>query len=139
MKVRDMMTAKLVTCSSDDTLAATAKKMQDNDIGCCPVVERDKLIGLVTDRDMAVRAIAKGMDSNSTMVSEVMSTSLIMGEPDMSAEDACELMAEHQIRRLPVVEGNRLVGMVSLADLAIDLEEEEMLADVVTRISVPSH
>jgi CBS domain-containing protein len=139
MKVRDMMTTRLVTCSSDDTLFAAAKKMQDNDIGCCPVVERDKLIGLVTDRDMTVRAVARGLDPNATMVSAVMSTDIIVGEPDMSAEDACDLMGEHQVRRLPVVEGSRLVGMISLADLAIDLEEEEMLADMITRISVPSH
>lgn len=139
MNVRDMMTTSLITCESDDSLAVAARKMQENDIGCCPVVERDKLVGLITDRDITVRAISKGMDPNSTMVADVMTRKVIMGEPDMSAEDAAELMGEHQIRRLPIVESGRLVGMVSLADLAIDLEEEEMLADVVTRISVPSH
>ena len=139
MKVRDMMTTKLVTCGPDDTLSIAARNMQAKDIGSCPVVERDKLVGLVTDRDITVRAVAKGMDPNSTMVRDVMTTSLITGDPDMSAEDACELMAENQIRRLPIVEGHRLVGMISLADLAMDLEEEDMLADMLTRISVPSH
>lgn len=139
MKVREMMTTRLVTCSPDDSLAAVARKFQDSDIGCCPVVERGSLIGLLTDRDMTVRAIAKGKDANSTMVREIMTMNVVAGDPDMSAEDAAEAMAENQIRRLPIVEGNRLVGMVSLADLAIDLEEEEMLADTITRISAPTH
>jgi CBS domain-containing protein len=138
MNVREMMSTSIITCSSDESLASVAKKLQDHDIGSCPVVERDKLVGIVTDRDIAVRAVARGLDP-STQIKEVMSAKVVTGEPDMSAEDAAELMGENQIRRLPIVEGNRLVGMVSLADLAVDLEEEEILADTVTRISTPAH
>jgi len=121
MTVRDMMTKDLITCSPDETLAQAAQKMASGDIGCCPVVENGQLVGVITDRDITVRAVARGLDPNSQHVREMMSTNLVTVTPDTSVEDACRLMMDYQVRRLPVVEGNRLVGMVSLADLALDL------------------
>lgn len=138
MNVGDIMTSYVVSCSPEETLAETAQKMQSRDIGCCPVVEQDILVGVVTDRDIAVRSVAKGLDPNSQQVRDIMTLDPITADPSMSCEDACRLMSENQIRRLPVVENDRLVGIVALADLAIDLEEEEMVAETLEKISQPS-
>ena len=129
MNVADMMSTDVVTCSPNESLAQAARKMQQEDIGSCPVVDQDKLVGIVTDRDIAVRAVAKGLDPNDTKVCDVMSTDLIYGDQTMTLEDAARLMADNQVRRLLVVESDNLVGIVSLADLAIDLEEDELLAE----------
>jgi CBS domain-containing protein len=139
MNIGDIMSTELVTCSPNETLSQVAIKMQREDIGACPVVENQNLVGIVTDRDIAVRAVAKGMDPNATYVRSIMTTDLVNANPSMSLEDACELMAEYQVRRLPVVEQNMLVGFVSQADLAIDLEEEDLLAETIERISEPIH
>ena len=138
MDLSEIMTNDLVTCSPDDTLAQVALRMQSEDIGCCPVVEGDRLVGLITDRDITVRSAAKGFDPNQQQVREIMTTNVISADPSMSTEDACRLMSENQIRRLPVVENDRLVGMVSLADLAIDFEEAEMIAETLESISEPA-
>jgi CBS domain-containing protein len=139
MNVGDMMSTDLVTCSPNESLAQVARKLQQEDIGSCPVVDQDKLVGIVTDRDIAVRAVAKGLDPNDTKVSDIMSTDLIFGNQTMTLEDAARMMGDNQVRRLPIVEEARLVGIVALADLAIDLEEDELLAETVERISEPSH
>ena len=139
MNVGDMMSTDLVTCSPNESLAQVARKLQQEDIGSCPVVDGDKLVGIVTDRDIAVRAVAKGLDSNDTKVSDIMSTDLVFGNQTMTLEDAARMMADNQVRRLPIVEEERLVGIVALADLAIDLEEDELLAETIERISEPSH
>ena len=139
MNLSDIMTTDLVTCNTDDTLAQVALKMHSEDIGCCPVVEGQMLIGVITDRDITVRSVAKGFNPAEQQVKDAMTSNVISADPSMSLEDACQLMAENQIRRLPVVERNRLVGMVSLADLAIDIDEEEMVAETLVKISEPSH
>ena len=138
MDLSEIMTSDLVTCSPNDTLAQVALRMQSEDIGCCPVVEEDFLVGMITDRDITVRSAAKGLDPNQQQVREIMTTNVISAHPSMSMEDACRLMSENQIRRLPVVENDRLVGMVALADLAIDFEEAEMLAETLESISEPA-
>jgi len=139
MNLGDMMSTDLVTCSPNESLAQVARKLQEEDIGSCPVVDGDKLVGIVTDRDIAIRAVAKGLDSNDTKVSDIMSTDLVLGNQTMTLEDAARMMADNQVRRLPIVEEERLVGIVALADLAIDLEEDELLAETIERISEPSH
>lgn len=138
MNLSEIMTTELITCSPDETLAEVARKMEVGNVGSCPVVEGDRLVGLITDRDIATRAVARGLDTESTKVAEVMTRDLITGRPDMSIEEACEILSQHQIRRLPVVEGERLVGFVALADLAVDLEEEELVAHTLQKISMPA-
>ncbi len=138
MNVSEVMTKDIITCSPQDTLSQAAQKMAGGDFGSCPVVENGRLVGIITDRDITVRAVAKGLDPGSKHVGELMTTDPITGTPDMSLEEACRLMADNQIRRLPIVEAGRLVGMVAQADLAIDLEEDEMVADVVAKISLPA-
>jgi len=138
MDIGEIMTTDVVTCSPDETLAQVAQKMQRENIGLCPVIDQDNLIGVITDRDITTRAVAKGFDPNSKHVHDFMTPSPITGDPAMSLEEACRLMANNQIRRLPVLEDNKLVGMVALADLSIDLEEDELLAETLMKISEPS-
>jgi len=137
MQLSEIMTTQLVTCAPNDTISELARKMHCENIGSCPVVENDRLVGIITDRDITTRAVAKGVDVNCATVGEIMTRNVITGEPLMRLEEACALMSESQIRRLLIVEGDRLVGIVALADLAMDLEEEEMLADTLIGVSLP--
>lgn len=124
--VEQIMTEDLTSCKLEDTIIEVAKQMRNNDIGAVPVCKEDhRLVGMVTDRDLAIRGYA--MDKPGTSkVEEVMTDHLVSANPTMSVQEASELMAEHQIRRLPIVEGDKLVGIVALGDLA--LEEQSNLA-----------
>ncbi|WP_026570479.1 MULTISPECIES: CBS domain-containing protein [Sediminibacillus] len=125
-KLKEVMTTDLSVCSADDTLTEAAKIMTDHNVGAVPVCGTDReLLGMITDRDLVVRGLAKEK-SPSSKVSDVMSGKLYSVAPDASVQEASSLMAEKQIRRLPVVENGKLAGMVSLGDLA--LEEKSNLA-----------
>ena len=139
MKVEEVMTTDVVTCSPDARLIDVAKLMQRENFGACPVVQNDQLVGIITDRDITVRAVAVGADVNQKTVSSIMTPKPITADPDMDIDDAARLMANNQIRRLPIVEGNKLIGIVALADLAIDVDEEEMLAETLEKISEPTY
>lgn len=120
-QVRELMSTDCKTVTLQDNIYEIAVMMAKNDIGFVPVVEvndNSKLIGVVTDRDLVVRGYAE-KNSGSAPVKDVMSDSLVTCSPDMSAQDAADLMAEHQIRRLPVVENGRLIGVVAIGDLAV--------------------
>ena len=138
MQVGEMMTRDVVTCSPDEALSQVAQKMDSRNIGSCPVVENDRLIGIITDRDITTRAVANGLDPGLTHVRQVMTTDVIIGNPTMCCHEASQLMSDNQIRRLPIVEYDRMVGIVSLANLAIDLEEEHLVAETLVKISQPS-
>jgi CBS domain-containing protein len=117
--IRDLMTANPCSVDADKSVAYAAKMMRDEDVGLAPIVEGDKLIGTVTDRDIAVRVVAEGKDPEQTTVREVASTNLVTIDPQQDLEEALRLMAKHQVRRLPVVEEDgRLVGVVAQADVA---------------------
>ncbi|WP_053219789.1 CBS domain-containing protein [Virgibacillus senegalensis] len=125
-KLREIMTTDLSVCSADDTLTEAAKIMTDHNVGAVPVCgANQELLGMITDRDLVVRGLARDK-STSTKVSDVMSGKLYSVSPDTSVQEASSLMAEKQIRRLPVVEKGKLTGIVSLGDLA--LEEKSNLA-----------
>jgi CBS domain-containing protein len=120
MQIADVMTRDVELTRPDATIVEAAKAMAKEDIGLLPVGENDRLVGVITDRDIAVRAVAAGMDPNTTTVDKVMSEKLLYCYQDEDVKKANENMAELQVRRLPVVDRNkRLVGIVSLADLAI--------------------
>jgi len=93
--------------------------MASEDVGPIPVAEGDRLVGMVTDRDLVVRVLAEGRDANSTTLQEIMASDLVTVEPGTQLEDALQLMSDNQVRRLPVVEGGRLVGIVAQADVAL--------------------
>jgi CBS domain-containing protein len=118
--LRDVMSTGVETVAPGDTIRLAAEKMDALDIGSLPVCDGERLMGVVTDRDIAVRAVAAGRDPNRTAVVETMTHSLVFGFADQPLDEAVELMREHEIRRLPVVdEQRRLVGIVALADLAL--------------------
>lgn len=116
--LRDIMSRDCVTITLQDNVYEIAVKMKEHDIGFIPVVENNKLIGVVTDRDLVVRGYAEKR-SGSFEVKEVMSTDIVTASPDMTIDEASQLMARNQIRRLPVVQNGELVGIVAIGDLAV--------------------
>jgi CBS domain-containing protein len=134
MNIRDVMTPNPKTVSPNDTIQNAARIMRDEDTGVVPVCEGDRAVGIVTDRDIVVRAIAEDGQLN-RRVCDIASTNVIAATPDMSTREAAELMSEHQVRRLPVVEGERLVGIVSLGDLAVKEAKDSRIGDTLEHIS----
>lgn len=117
-KIADVMTDECVTVTPQDNLYEAAVAMRDHDIGFVPVVEGNRLLGVITDRDLVVRGYA-GKHSGSTSVMEVLTDNVRTVSPNLSVDEAASLMAAEQIRRLPVVEHGELKGIVSLGDLAV--------------------
>lgn len=117
-KVRDLMHAGAETVRPDDTVKHAASLMQAVDVGPLPVCDGDRLVGIITDRDITVRTVAAGLEPASTRVRDAMTPDIVSVRADQDVEEAVELMRRHEVRRLPVVDGTRLVGMVALADLA---------------------
>jgi CBS domain-containing protein len=134
MNIRDVMTPNPRTVSPTDSIQNAARIMRDEDTGAVPVVENGRAIGLVTDRDIVVRAVADGGQLDRP-VRDIATTNIVAVTPDMSTREANELMREHQVRRLPVVEGDRLVGMVSLGDLAVKESKESRSGETLERVS----
>ena len=128
--VEEIMTRDPRTTKADDPVIEAARIMRDDDIGGVIVVEDGSLAGIVTDRDIAVRGVAEGRDPGSTPVREVFTSGVTTIEPGASVDDALRKMREADIRRLPVVDGDRPVGILSLGDLAVDREPASVLADI---------
>ena len=125
MQLRDVMTRGVQVIHPDATLAEAAEKMKSLDIGPLPVCDGEKLVGMITDRDLATRAISAGKDPNATRVHEVMTEGVRYCFEDDDIKTAAEIMGQAQIRRLPILSRNkRLVGIVSLGDLAIEPETD---------------
>jgi CBS domain-containing protein len=117
--VREAMTSKLCSIDTDKPVAYAAKMMRDEDVGIAPIVEGDRLVGVLTDRDIAVRVVAEGRDPEQVKVTEVASRDIVTLDPQQDLDEALRLMARHQVRRLPVVEEDgRLVGILAQADVA---------------------
>ena len=135
--VRDVMTAAVETTTSSQPLHEAARLMKTGDFGSIPVVDDGRLVAVLTDRDIVVRAVAERMDSNTTNVGQIASTDPVTVEPNQSLGDALELMSAHQVRRLPVVEDGQLVGMLSQADIALEAKDE-LTGEVVQEISQPT-
>lgn len=129
-KVRDVMTEDVVTLQASAPIADAARRMRDADIGDVLVMNDGTLCGLVTDRDIVVRAIAEGADPQFTKLSEICTQAVTSVGPDDTVEDVIRIMREKAIRRVPVLEGRRPVGIVSIGDLAIERDEESALADI---------
>ena len=118
-KVRDMMTKNPCAIDAQKPVAYAAQMMRDEGVGLAPIVEGQKLIGTVTDRDIAIRVVADGRDPQTTTVREIATTRLITIDPEQDIDEAMRLMADHQVRRLPVVEEDgKLAGVVAQADIA---------------------
>ena len=120
MNVRDLMTPKLVTVDKEETVAAAARLLSRNNVGALPVTSQGgKLVGMITDRDIAIRCVAANFDPNITRVRTVMSAGAVTVGPEESELRAAKTMGRHQVRRLPVTENGKLVGMLSQGDLAL--------------------
>ena len=132
--IRDVMTSNPETIEPGKPATEAAKVMKKADVGMVPVVIEGELFGTITDRDIVVRGIAEGKDIELTNVGELASRDVVVVEPDGDLEDALRLMAEHQVRRLPVVDDGRLVGVIAQADVA-RMADGRVVGEVVESIS----
>jgi CBS domain-containing protein len=129
------MTSNPRTVEPSTPIVEAAQLMRSEDVGPLPIIEGDRLAGMLTDRDIVVRAVAEGRDPQSTTVGEIASRDLVTVDPDQDLQEAARLMARHQVRRLPVVEEDgRLVGIVAQADVA-QSGDDALTGEVVERIS----
>jgi CBS domain-containing protein len=133
MKVRDVMSSNVESCTSQDSLQSVASKMKELNIGSLPVVENGQVTGMITDRDVTIRAVADNNPNKN--VEQVMTHEVVSISPEASVEEAAQLMAQHQIRRLPVVENGQIVGMVSLGDLSTREQSNEKAGQALSQIS----
>ena len=121
MKVKECMSLDICFCKPSDKVIVAAKKMNENHVGSIPVCDENKnVVGIITDRDITLRCVATGKDANMTPTSEIMTTSVCCCKSDTDIQDATKLMSDMQIRRIPVLEKDKLVGMLTIGDLAND-------------------
>lgn len=137
MKIRDIMTTDIACMSADDPVEKAAELMKQYNVGSIPICEGDKVIGIVTDRDIALRYVADRKNTMWQPISNVMTSSPVVGAPDMEAQDAAKLMGERQIRRLPIVERGALVGIVALGDISTQPELAHNAGHALKDISQP--
>jgi CBS domain-containing protein len=135
--VREAMTENPRAMSTSDPVVDAARLMREDHVGSLPVVDEGRLVGMITDRDIAMRVVAEGAEVETTQVGSVYTPEPVTVAPDANLDEALRLMARHQIRRLPVVEGSVLVGIVSQADIARE-EKEKTTGELVGAISEPS-
>ena len=138
MKVKEVMTRDIEKISADNYIKDAASMMRSMDVGALPVCENDKLVGIITDRDIAIRAVADGLDPSACTVREAMSNDVCWCYEDDDVEKAAELMEQQQIRRLPVFDrSNHAVGIVSLGDLATRNGNDRLSGEVLQQVSEP--
>jgi CBS domain-containing protein len=135
--VRDAMTEDPRSIGATATVVDAARLMREEHIGSLPITDGEQLVGMITDRDITTRVVAEAADPKVTSVGDVYSRDLVSLEPDNDLQEALQLMARHQVRRLPVVESGRLVGIVAQADIALS-ENEKKTGELVEAISKPS-
>jgi len=133
MNIREVMTPNPQCVAPGDSIQNAARIMRDCDTGAVPVVDNGRPVGIVTDRDIVIRAVADGQLNRP--VRDIVSSNIVCVTPDMSTHEAADLMSEHQVRRLPVVENERIVGIVSLGDLAVKEAKDKRVGDTLEHIS----
>jgi CBS domain-containing protein len=139
MELRDIMTRNVEVISGDASLKEAATKMKTIDVGFIPVCDGDRLKGILTDRDITIRATADGRDPTKTKVADVMSTAIAYCLEDQELDEAVSLMEARQIRRLPVLNlDKQLVGIVSLGDIAVHAGDRDMAGETLEEISQPA-
>jgi CBS domain-containing protein len=133
-KIRDIMTDNVECCTLLDNMYEVALKMKELNVGAIPIVDQEKIVGMITDRDIVIRGVAE-KHPGSTKVEDIMSSELITISPEATSQEAAKLMAQHKIRRLPVVEGDKLIGIVSLGDFAVRELSDDQAKEALTEIS----
>lgn len=139
MQVKDLMSKNVAAVSPETSIEEVAKKMKEMNIGSVPVCESGRVVGIVTDRDIVIRELAQGKNPVTAKVRDVMSGGVSTASPDMDVHDAAKIMSDRQIRRLPVVENERLVGMLAIGDMAVRTKLEDDAGEALSDISQPSH
>lgn len=137
MKLKDIMSKDVATLRSDDSIERAAQLMKQYNCGSVPVCTDDKLIGIITDRDIAVRSVASGKDVTDERVGDVMTDNVVFASPELDVGDAAKLMSDRQIRRLPVVENGSLIGIVALGDISLEPNCQDNAEDALSNISKP--
>ena len=135
--VRDAMTEEPRSIGTSVLVVEAARLMREAHIGALPITDGEQLVGIITDRDITTRVVAEAADPATTSVGDVCTRDVISVEADRDDDEAVELMAHHQVRRLPVVENGRLIGIVAQADIALT-EDEKKTGELVEAISAPS-
>ena len=137
MMIREIMTDDPITVKTDSTLYEVAKIMEENDIGCVPIVEDNQVVGMLTDRDLVVKAVSRGMDLGSHYVDDVMVRDIKTVDVETEAQVAADIMIENKIRRLPVTDNDRLIGILTLGDLAITTHDTDTCGHVLEEVCGP--
>ena len=141
-KCNEVMTKNPLCCLPEDLVTKAAKLMKSEHIGSIPVIENEqtkKLVGIVTDRDLTLRIVAEGLDAKSTKVETVMTRKMVTCHAEDDLQKALDAMAEHQLRRIPVVDGDhKIVGIIAQADVATRIEQPQKTAEMVKEISQAS-
>ena len=135
MKVKEIMSKDIAKLNKEDSIERAAQLMKEYDCGSIPVCTQDKLVGIVTDRDIAVRCVASGQNTSTQKVCDIMSDQVVCGSPDMDIADAARLMSDRQIRRLPIVDNNHVVGIVALGDISLEPRYQDNAEDALRNIS----
>lgn len=137
MKAKDIMTREVATVQPGATIREAADLMRKHNVGAIPVCDGNSVVGIVTDRDIVIRSVAEGSDPRTTPVSSIMTTNVVTVTPEADIEEVGAKMSQKQIRRVPVTDGNGLVGIVSLGDLAVDRRSDMEASEALTEISRP--
>ena len=139
MQVREIMTKDIVIADTNDTIIDVAKLMAHHNIGCVPVTENgEKVLGVITDRDIVIEMAKNSYDPYNTLATSIMSDNVYFVRPDVDVKFAFDLMKKQQVRRLPVLENGRILGMISLGDLAVAAREYKTeVSETLTEISIP--
>jgi CBS domain-containing protein len=135
MNLRELMTTNVITVDKNMTVQLAAGTMNKKRIGCLVTVDREGVKGILTERDMLIRVLEAGKDPKTTMVSDVMTQSIIFGNPTMQLVEATRLMFQNQIKKLPILEDNRLVGLVTLTDIARATSCDKKTIDLIEALS----
>ena len=138
LKVKDVMVTDLVTVEADISVKKAVKVMNDFEIGCLIVVEKGQAIGIVTERDVLKRIVVEGRNPEETLVRDIMSKPLIVVDPETSLKEAIEVMFKHKIKKLPVIDGGKLVGLVTFTDIArVQPVMEKTIRQLMEKYEVP--
>jgi CBS domain-containing protein len=140
MKLKDVMTRNVEVIRPDAPIAEAAKRMDELNVGPLPVCDGERLVGMLTDRDITVRATSAGRDPKTTTVREAMTQDVVYCYEDQDVREAAKIMSDKQIRRMPVIsrDNRRLVGIVSLGDIAIDARDDKMTGETLEKVSEPA-
>lgn len=139
MRLKDIMTKEVVAVKPETSVFDAAQMMRDKNIGSIPICKDNMDVdGILTDRDIVLRVVSEGKDPKTTTCQDIMTDELVVGQTDMNINEALDLMGDEQVRRLPVVENNKLVGFVALGDMAVNSHFDDATEDALSGISTPS-